>query len=67
MGINSHLHVHCTRHTFATDMLQLKTAIPDLKALGGWSTTDTLMEIYAHTVQSSQRRAMKRLYDSFSL
>lgn len=58
-------HLHCTRHTWATNMLQCGTAIPDVQALGGWSSPSTLLSIYAHTVQDSQKNAMDTLWQRF--
>lgn len=60
------LHVHSTRHTWATNMLQLGAAITDVQAIGGWSRPDTLLNIYAQTVQKSQRRAINKLYKELS-
>lgn len=62
--LSDDLHLHSTRHTWATNMLQCGASITDVQALGGWSRPDTLLNIYAHTVKESQRKAMKKLYDS---
>ena len=62
LGFPVNLHVHSTRHTFATNMLQLNVPIVDVQALGGWTTPDVLLSIYAHTVQQSHKKAMNRLY-----
>ena len=56
------LHLHSTRHTWATNMIQLGIGISDIQALGGWSRPDTLLNIYAHSVKESQRKAMKKLF-----
>lgn len=56
------LHLHSTRHSWATNMVQCNIPITDIQALGGWSRADTLLNIYAHAVKDSQRRAMKKLY-----
>ncbi|MBO6127954.1 MAG: site-specific integrase [Pseudobutyrivibrio sp.] len=56
------LHLHSTRHSWATNMVQCNIPITDIQALGGWSRPDTLLNIYAHTVKESQRRAIKKLY-----
>lgn len=63
LGFNPKLHAHSTRHTFASNMLQMNVPIPDVKALGGWSSADVLLDIYAHTVQASHRKAINKLYD----
>ena len=60
------LHVHSTRHTWATNMIQCGVAITDVQTIGGWSRADTLLNIYAHTVKESQRKAMKKLYNSLA-
>jgi len=62
LGFPSDLHLHCTRHSWATNMLQCGAAISDIQALGGWTTPDMLLRIYAHTVKESQRKAIKMLY-----
>lgn len=59
---SNELHLHSTRHTWATNMVQLGIGIADIQALGGWSRPDTLLNIYAHTVKESQRKAMKKLF-----
>lgn len=43
-------------------MIQCGIAITDVQALGGWSRPDTLLNIYAHTVKESQRKAVNKLY-----
>ena len=43
-------------------MIQLGIGISDIQALGGWSRPDTLLNIYAHSVKESQRKAMKKLF-----
>ena len=58
------LHLHSTRHTWATNMIQCGISITDVQALGGWSRPDTLLNIYAHTVKESQRRAIKKLWQT---
>ena len=64
LGFPSDLHLHCTRHSWATNMLQCGAAISDIQALGGWTTPDMLLRIYAHTVKDSHRKAMMKLYKS---
>ena len=60
------LHVHSARHSWATNMVQSNAAITDIQSLGGWSRPDTLLNIYAHTVKKSQRKAMKKLYSELN-
>ena len=64
-GCPNELHLHSTRHTWATNMVQLGIGITDIQALGGWSRPDTLLNIYAHTVKENQRKAIKKLYKEF--
>lgn len=60
------LHVHSTRHSWATNLVQSNATITDIQSLGGWSRPDTLLNIYAHTVKQSQRKAMKKLYNELN-
>ena len=60
------LHLHSTRHTWATNMIQCGIAISDVQSIGGWSRPDTLLNIYSHTVKESQRKAMKKLYNELN-
>ncbi len=60
------LHLHSTRHSWATNMLQCGIPISDAQSLGGWSRPDTLLNIYAHSVKDSQRKAIKKLYKEIS-
>lgn len=63
LGLPSNLKIHSTRHTFATNLLQIGVPITDVQHLGGWSDTRVILDIYAHTVQESHRTAIKKLYD----
>lgn len=60
--LSNDLHLHSARHSWATNMIQCGISITDVQALGGWSRADTLLNIYAHSVKESQRKAMKKLY-----
>ena len=60
--LSNELHLHSARHSWATNMIQCGISITDVQALGGWSRADTLLNIYAHSVKESQRKAMKKLY-----
>lgn len=64
LGLPKNLHVHSTRHTFATNLLQIGTAISDVQHLGGWSDTRVVLEIYAHAVQDSHRSAVEQLFEN---
>lgn len=59
---DNRLHLHSTRHSWATNMMQCGISISDVQAIGGWARPDTLLNIYSHTVKASQRKAMKKLY-----
>lgn len=61
-GVDSSLHLHSARHTFATNMVRLGIGIADIQAIGGWSRPDVLLRIYAHSVKESQRKAVKKLF-----
>lgn len=62
LGFPSDLHLHCTRHSWATNMLQCGISISDVQALGGWTSPDILLRIYAHSVKDSHRAAIAKLY-----
>ena len=62
LGFPSNLHLHSTRHTFATNMFQLGIPLTDIQSLGGWSSPDVLLRIYAHSVQKSHRKAINKLF-----
>lgn len=64
---DNRLHVHSTRHTWATNMIHLGVSIPDVQALGGWSRPNVLLEIYSRTLRDSQKDAMTRLAEKFKL
>lgn len=60
--LSNDLHLYSVRHSWATNMIQCGIAITDVQTLGGWSRPDTLLNVYAHTVKESQRKAMKKLF-----
>lgn len=63
LKLPKNLRVHSTRHTFATNLLQLGIPISDVQHLGGWSDTRVVLDIYAHSAPDSHRKAIKRLYE----
>ena len=65
LGFNNKLHLHSTRHTWATNMVQLGVPITDIQHLGGWSDCSILLDIYAHSVNKSQRRATNKLFKQY--
>ena len=46
-------------------MLQCGVPISDVQDLGGWTTPDMLLRIYAHTVKESHKKAIAKLYKVF--
>lgn len=64
LGLPKNLRVHSTRHTFATNLLQLGVSIADVQHLGGWSDTRVVLEIYSHTVKESHRTAVQKLFET---
>lgn len=62
-GLPKNLRVHSTRHTFATNLLQLGVSLADVQYLGGWADTRVILDIYAHTVKDSHREAVQRLFE----
>ncbi|CVK21662.1 tyrosine-type recombinase/integrase [Sporomusa sphaeroides] len=64
LGFSDSLRIHSTRHTFTTNMLQIPgISIADVQRLGGWSDTRIILEVYAHTVNETQRKAVHKLYE----
>lgn len=56
--INQTLHVHSIRHYFATKLMLAGVDLKTVMALGGWSKSSTLIEIYTHATIDSKRNAM---------
>lgn len=67
LGLPQDLHIHSTRHTFATNLIHNKVAIVDIQKLGGWSSPDVLLNLYAHTLRESQIEAVNKLYEEFKM
>lgn len=65
LGLPKDLHIHSTRHTFATNLIHNKVAIVDIQKLGGWANPDILLNLYAHTLQESRIKAIDELYANF--
>lgn len=64
---DNRLHVHSTRHSWATAMMHLGVSLTDVQYLGGWSRPGVLLDIYAHTLQDSQRDALRMLSQKFNV
>lgn len=62
LNLPSNLRIHSTRHTFATNLLQLGVPLVDVQHLGGWSDTRVVLEIYSHIVKDSHRSAVEQLF-----
>lgn len=60
-GLDKCLTVHCIRHTFATELIMAGVDIPTVQRLGGWSTPQTLLNVYAHSNDSQARNALERV------
>lgn len=52
--------LHCTRHTFATNMIQAGVAISTVQKVGGWKKPDVLLEHYSHVSEDAMREAMEK-------
>ena len=61
-GFPTDLHLHCTRHSWATNMVQLGIPLSDIQAMGGWSRPDILLQIYSQSVKKSHKKAIRKLY-----
>lgn len=57
--LDKDLTLHSTRKTFATELLLKGVDIPTVKALGGWSSAETLLNIYAHSNIDSMVKAIR--------
>lgn len=66
MGLPQDLHLHSTRHSWATNMMQLGISLTDIQTLGGWSRPDVLLRIYSHTLKQSQRKAISKLWKTLN-
>lgn len=56
---------HGLRHSFASLCYELEIPIKVTMKLGGWSTPDTVTEIYTHISDSQQMKAADKLKDFF--
>lgn len=55
-----HFSLHKERHFFATQLMQMGISQKDIQAMGGWSTSKTLEQIYQHNrISSDQERQRK--------
>lgn len=61
LGMNDNLHLHSTRHTMATKLINNNVPIPIVQKIGGWSETATLLNVYAHSDTQKEKQAMELL------
>ena len=62
LGFPGNYHLHSTRHTWATNMLQSGVSLTDVQVLGGWSSPDVLLNVYSHSFQESRRKAIDTMF-----
>ena len=53
--------LHCTRHTFATNMIQAGIPISTIQRIGGWKKPDVLLEHYSHVSEMDERNAIEKV------
>lgn len=56
-----HFSLHKERHYFATQLMQMGISQKDIQAMGGWSTSKTLEEIYQHERIRSDREKQQAI------
>ena len=60
MHIDKNVSLHSTRHTFATKLINSKVPLTIVKKIGGWSKSQTLLDIYAHANNDDEvKKAMQ--------
>ena len=60
-GLDTDLNIHSIRHSVATRLLNLGASIRTVQAIGGWSSPDVLLKVYAHTSPEEVRKATELL------
>lgn len=58
-GLDRNLCIHCIRHTVASQLVTANVDLATVKEIGGWSTPDMLLSVYAHSNDAAKRAAMK--------
>ncbi len=66
LGFPPGYHLHSTRHTWATNMLQSGVSISDVQALGGWSSPEVLLNVYSHSFSETRRKAIDTMFSVVS-
>ena len=57
--LDKDLTLHSTRKTFASELILKGVDLATVKMLGGWSSTDTLLNIYAHSNILAMEKAIR--------
>jgi integrase len=60
-GLDDELTLHDTRHTFASRMVNAGIDIPTVKAIGGWESSQVLLDIYSHSNDARKMEAMQKV------
>ena len=55
-GLDTTLSLHSCRHTFATMALANNNNVKDIQLVGGWSNSATLLNVYAHSLESGVKK-----------
>jgi hypothetical protein len=58
--------VHSLRYYFASCAFEEGATLPEVKAMGGWTDTRTLMQIYAKASKEGRRGVADRLGTAWS-
>lgn len=58
-GLDKNLCIHCIRHTVASQLVTANVDLATVKEIGGWSTPDMLLSVYAHSNDAAKRAAMR--------
>ena len=61
-NLQTDLTIHCMRHTFASQLLTAGIDIPTVQHLGGWSSPNTLLQIYAHSNNEHAQQAINKVF-----
>ena len=59
-GLDENLCIHCIRHTVASQLVVANVDLATVQEIGGWSTPDMLLSVYAHSNEEAKRKAMHK-------
>ena len=59
-GIDERLTLHCIRHTVASKLVTAGIDLATIQRIGGWSSPNTLLRIYAHSNDVAVKAAMRK-------